>query len=536
MSTLKRIDPVAVLAKYGDNPKYGGVFKNVIPQNFTSHDCQQDTGGCIETVLQVYNNLIMSDPYDWTAEILLDLADSWEVSADSTQWSFKLHEGVEWHDGKPLTSADVKYTFDRILNNGKVAGNTDTDGSFQNVLWQAIVESVDAPDPNTVVFNLLGSTDTILALLVSGYAYIVPKHISEPDPINALKIAPRPIGTGPFKLSEDMTTTLVKHEKNPNYFKDGLPFLDGIESVQILDTQARVAGVLTKTVYWSDSANTPTINATEAEAVAKQDANIVHKAATSFLFMFLQLNSLKPPFDDIRVRQAFVEAVDKNLLLYEGLGNQRGTIGTGLFPLGVWAMPEEMRAQYPGYGPDMAVRKANAQRLLDEYEAEKGKIDWSQVDWKVPLQHEGETVSQIYQSEMKELGVDLNLNTKEMMVAWGESMEGSFHALPMYGLIDFDDPTGTFNRFHINGAIWGMHGNYSKDIDDLYFKQVFVTDPVERQKLAWEIDTWTMEQASMNYLYWSANDHLMWNFVKGYEHPAPFRSTNSRMEYIWLDL
>lgn len=536
MSKLTRIDPVTLAGRYGENPKVGGIFKNVIPQNFTSHDCQQDTGGCIETVLQLYNNLIMSNPYDWTADIMLDLADSWEISADGKKYTFNLHDGVEWHDGAPFTSADVEYTFNRILNNGVIAGNTET-GSFQNVLWEAIVESTEAVGPDKVEINLLGSTDSILKLLSSGYAYIVPKHISEQDPLNAIKIDPRPIGTGPFMLTQDMSTTYVEHEKNPNYFKDGLPFLDGIESRQVLDTQARVAAVLTKEIYWSDSANTPTINASEAESVAAQDTGIVHKAATSFLFMFLQFNTEKPPFDDIRVRQAIVEAVDKNDLLYEGLGNQHGTVGTGLFPLGPWALPKDRMEKLPGYGPDMDVRRANAKRLLDEYEAENGKIDWSQVDWSVPLEHEGQTVSEIYQSQLKEyLGIDLTLNTKEMMVAWGNGMEGSYHALPMYGLIDFDDPTGTFNRFHITGAVWGMHRHHNPDMDAKYYEQVFLTDTEERKRLAWEIDEWFATEAALNYLYWSANDHIMWDFVKGYEHPSPFRSTNSRMEHIWLDL
>src|SRR5262249_8656140 len=91
----------------------------------------------------------------------------------------------------------------------------------------------------------------------------------------------------------------------------------------------------------------------------------------------LTMQTEKPPFDDLRVRQAISEALRREAFIE--LGTQSGVVGTGNYPFGPWGMPKEMRNELIGYGPDMAKRIAHAKQLLASYEKEKGKIDWSKL-------------------------------------------------------------------------------------------------------------------------------------------------------------
>jgi peptide/nickel transport system substrate-binding protein len=181
------------------------------------------------------------------------------------------------------------------------------------------------------------------------------------------------IGTGPFRLRPP-TTSLWKYERNPDYFKKDLPYLDEIEIHLITDPQAMVAALLSKRVYWSDVFAHANMDRDLAKSTVQQNPNLIHSANPGLVVSHLTLQSEKPPLDDLRVRQALSEAVRREAI--SELGNQAGAVGTGVYPLGSWAMPREMRAQLIGYGPDMAQRLAHAKELLAAYEKEKGKIDW----------------------------------------------------------------------------------------------------------------------------------------------------------------
>ena len=116
-------------------------------------------------------------------------------------------------------------------------------------VFAAIIERVEAPDPDTVVIHGKGPSGLLLPLFANGWNVIIPKHIAEKDPVNALKTTV--IGTGPFRLKEPPTSSLWKYERNPDYFKKDLPFLDEIEIHIITDPQALVAAILSKRVFWS---------------------------------------------------------------------------------------------------------------------------------------------------------------------------------------------------------------------------------------------------------------------------------------------
>jgi peptide/nickel transport system substrate-binding protein len=532
----KFIDPIALAAKYGDTPRYGGKFLNAVIENIPHHDYSQGVGSNWQVQTQILNTLLMSNPYDWT-QIMPDLAHSWEISPDGRKYTFYLHEGVKWHDGTPFSSADVKYTFDRIIAKGKILGN-ETPGTFNNGMWVAIIDSIETPDASTLVINTKGSTPTLLAILSDAYSSIIPKHISEKDPLNALKEQLKSIGTGPYFVTEEPTTLLWKYERNPNYFKDGLPFVDAMESHVILEIEVRATAVVTERVHWSDPTPLPQLPYELANRLG-QEPGVIHEGISSLAFNHFIVNATKAPFDDIRVRQAFSEALDRPQFLIDGLGNQRGVIGTGLFPNGQWAMPIDMRNELIGYGPDMEKRSANAKRLLAEYEAEKGPIDWdNDVHYQCATNHISCENAQIAQALIKKnLGVDLTLDTMEIMRLVGLFVDGGYNQSGIIGIIEFDDPTSAFGKAFISTSRyggWTRHVN--PEFDALFQKQLFIADVDERKKIVWEMDAMAMNDAAFNILLWTITEHLRRDYIKGWVSFPSSQGTSVRMEHIWLDI
>src|SRR5499433_2158294 len=270
---LLREGPLALAAAHGDKPRYGGKFLSAGNEKIPHYDMHQTSfGGIYAATAPAYNCLVRTSPYDPMAlEVVPELAQAWEISDGGKVITFHLHQGVKWHDGVPFSSADVKYTVERIMHppQGMI--------SVRGPVFNALVERVEAPDPNTVVVYGKGPSSMLLSLFANGWNMIIPKHIAEKDPVNALKT--QMIGTGPFRLKEPPTTSLWKYERNPEYFKKDLPFLDEIEIHIITDPQAMAAAILSKRVFWQDSFPHPNIDRDLSQSMAQQNPNIVRSSS-----------------------------------------------------------------------------------------------------------------------------------------------------------------------------------------------------------------------------------------------------------------
>src|SRR2546428_5749415 len=361
---VARQGALALAGAHGEKPRYGGKFLSVGNEEVPFYDLHQTSlGGVYAATAPAYNCLIRTSPYDPMAlDIIPELADTWDLSDGGKTITFHLHKGVQWHDGAPFSSADVQYTIERIMNPPK--GMVSPRGP----VFAAIIERVEAPDPDTVVIHGKGPSGLLLPLFANGWNVIIPRHISEKDPVNALKTTV--VGTGPFRLKEPPTSSVWKYERNPEYFKKDLPFLDEIELHIITDPQALVAAILSKRIFWSDSFPHPNMDRDLSKSAAQQNPNLVRSASPVLGAQHLTIQTEKPPFDDLRVRQAISEALRREA--FGELGTQSGVVGTGNYPLGPWAMPKERRNQLIGYGPDMAKRIVHAKELLASYEKEKG--------------------------------------------------------------------------------------------------------------------------------------------------------------------
>src|SRR2546426_1548818 len=366
---VARQGALALAAAHGEKPRYGGKFLSAGNEEIPFYDMHQTSfGGVYAAVAPAYNCLIRTSPYDPMAlDLIPELADTWDISDGGKTITFHLHKGVKWHDGVPFTSEDVQYTIERIMHPPK--GMVSPRGPVFN----AIIERVEAPDPDTVVIHGKGSSGLLLPLFANGWNVIIPKHIAEKDPVNALKTTV--IGTGPFRLKEPPTSSLWKYERNPDYFKKDLPYLDEMEIHIITDAQSMLAAVLSQRVYWSDSFAHPSMDRDLSQSAAQQNPHLVRSAHPALLLFAIALQTEKPPFDDLRVRQALSEAIRREAI--DELGSLSGVVGTGTYPLGLWAMPTERRRGHHRYGPGQAKSPPPAQKPLAPDEEDKSKNERS---------------------------------------------------------------------------------------------------------------------------------------------------------------
>src|SRR5712692_7593896 len=525
---VARQGAIPLTAAHGEKPRYGGTFLSADNEEIPFYDPHQTSlAGIYAAVAPAYNCLVITSPYDPMAlDIIPELADTWDTGDGGKTITFHLHKGVKWHDGTPFSSADVKYTIERIMNPPK--GMVSPRGP----VFAAIIERVEAPDPDTVVIHGKGPSGLLLPLFANGWNVIIPKHIAEKDPVSALKTTV--IGTGPFRLKEPPTSSLWKYERNPDYFKKDLPYLDEIEIHIITDSQSMMAAVLSKRVYWSDSFAHPSMDRDLSQSAAQQNPHLVRSAHPALLLFAIALQTEKPPLDDLRVRQALSEAIRREAI--DELGSLSGVVGTGNYPLGLWAMPTERRAQHIGYGPDMATRIAHAKELLAAYEKDKGKIEWSKIKLQcasnVKLTCEN---AQIVQQLLKKINVHIELDPMLVPQMRGNEVSGNYLLSSSGAAIDFDDPIDSFGQLFItNGGRWYQRHSLP-ELDKRFEQQKFMADPEARKKVVWEMDSMAMNDAAYLILIWTDLYHVRWNFVKGWTHTPNIRSTNARMDYVWLD-
>src|SRR6266446_3424253 len=202
--------------------KAGGILRIPFvtsPASMSIHE--ESTIAALGPMMGVFNNLIMFDqhvPQNSLSSIVPDLAESWNYNEDGKSLTFKLRQGVKWHDGKPFTAKDVKCTWELIAGTWAEKLRVNPRKS-----WYRNLEGVSVDSEYQVTFNLKRPQPSFIALVASGWSPVYPCHV----PARDMRL--KPIGTGPFKFVEFKPNEGIKVTKNTEYWKKGHPYLDGIE-------------------------------------------------------------------------------------------------------------------------------------------------------------------------------------------------------------------------------------------------------------------------------------------------------------------
>src|SRR6185503_6910451 len=249
------------------------------------------------------------------------------VSPDRLTYTFRLRDGVKWHDGKPFTSEDVKFSIESIVRPFHSRGRT----------YFGEVTAIETPDPRTVIFKLKTPVPYFLKAFQAGESPIMPRHGFTEDEISGnrirqAKIMQQPIGTGPFKLKEWQRGSHIIFERNPDYWKAGRPYLDQLVLRVLPDGAARAIAVEKGEV---DLAPMSALPPAEMQRLSKLPTLVSSEQGSEALgpMMWLEVNMREKPLSDVRVRQAISMAIDREKLvdvIWYGNGKPaRGPIVSG---------------------------------------------------------------------------------------------------------------------------------------------------------------------------------------------------------------
>lgn len=519
LSTLVPFAEPAAAQKQGGTLR---IYHRDNPPSASVHE--ESTISVIQPFMAMFNNLVLFDqnkPLNSLETIVPDLASSWAWDDSKTRLTFKLREGVKWHDGKPFTAKDVQCTWHMLI--GKL--NAEDFRKNPRSVWYHNLEQVTTNGDYEVTFHLKAPQPSFMALLASGYSPVYSCHVSQRD------MRTKPVGTGPFKFVEFKRNEIVRVARNPDYWKKGKPYLDGID-FKIIDNRstrvlAFIAGEFDLTFH-SD------ITIAGLKDIASQAPKATCQLLASNNTINMIVNSSAAPFDNLKVRQAMAMALDRNAfntILAEG----KSSLGAVMLPPpeGAWGMPPEELAKLPGYGKDLEKNQAEARKVMEGlgYSAEK-PLKVKVATRNIPLYRDPAV---IFIDQMKKIHIDGELEVVDSTI-WHAKVQRGDYAVGLNTTgVGVDDPDVNL----VENYTCKSDRNYTKycnpEVDKLIFDQSKETDQTKRKELVWAAERKIVEDVARPIILHNRAGTCWYPHLKGVVPSGNSIYNSWRFENAWLD-
>jgi peptide/nickel transport system substrate-binding protein len=398
-----------------------------------------------------------------------ELAERWEISPDGKTYTFHLRKGVTWHDGKPFTSADVKFSIENFTMKlhpwGKVA--------------YKVVESIDTPDDYTVVYHLKQPSASFMSATDFACAPILPKHIWEGTDFLKNPANQHPIGTGPYKFAEYIRGQSIRYVRNDAYFGAKKPYFDELIFRIIPDGATRLAALQSKeidVIYWN------AFPQSDAARLAAQPGIGLRKTTNRGAAYLGILNTRQAPLSDARVRRAIFLALDRKFM--------RENVDSGMTsapmvgPL--WPTSELINKALVDYPHDVA----QANQLLDEAGVKRGP-DGKRMTLSVLWQSSiigAAKIAEIMQRNLNDVGIDVDLQPLDRGTLNQKAYVSNNFGLVIEPIVLGPDPDiGTerlFNSQNILNSPYVNNSAYANpELDKLFDEQRTKTNLAERKAI-----------------------------------------------------
>jgi len=491
------------------------------PASMSLHE--ESTTAALRPMMGVFNNLVVYDQHvaqNSFASIVPDLATGWSWSEDGTELRFPLRQGVKWHDGKPFTAKDVKCTWDLL------AGKTDEKLRVNpRKAWYSNIEEVTTNGDYEVTFRLKRPQPALLALLASGWSAVYPCHVA------AREMRQRPIGTGPFKFVEFKPNEVIKVARNPDYWKPGRPYLDGIDWTIIRDTGTRVlAFVAGKNDMFSPYGVTIPL----LKQIKDQAPQAICDVTPTNVNRTLIINRDKPPFNDPDLRRAMALTLDRKAFI-DIIADRQGDIGGTMLPApeGVWGMPPEMLKTLPGYDPDVAKNRAEARKIMEKlgYGPDK-RIALTVSTRNIPPYRDAAV---ILIDHLKEIYIDGVLDAVDTTQWYPKLMRKDYTVGLNVSESAVDDPDQQFYENYTCASERNYTGYCSPEVDKLIDQQSAESDKEKRKTIVWEIEKRLAADGARPVIFYPRQATCRYAQVKGLTVMANSIYNGYRYEDIWLE-
>lgn len=430
---------------------------------------------------KIYESLLT---YSHELEPQPGLAHSWEVAPDGMSYTFHLNEGVKWHDGKPFTADDVVFSLSDMLP--KVHGRA-------RVILDKYVDSVEKIDDLTVKINLKTPFSAFMIMFEPGFAPMMPKHIYEGTDYATNEANQKPVGTGPFMFQEWRRGEYIKLVRNPNYWKEGKPYLDELIFNVIPDSASRAVAFEQGTIDVLRGGDVDNVDVKRLRSLP----NVEYTTKGWEMFSpqtYLIFNHRKPPFDNVLVRRAVVAAMNRQMIvnnIFFGLGQ----ISTGPF------VATEMF--YDKNMPSMEFDMKKARELIKESGVNPKDHTIRMLSF--PYGATWERLDEYTRQALEQLGFNVQLEATDAGGWASRTGNWDFDLTTTYAY-QYGDPALGVERFHITSNIVkgspfaNVQGYSNPELDKVWSQAASETDPAKRQELYTQIQTKLVEDMSLGYL------------------------------------
>lgn len=346
----------------------------------------------------VFNRLLKTNN---NQEVILDLATGYEVSSDGLTYTFTLPENVKFHDGEPMTSDDVKFTFDEIIKQVAFASTTLT-----------TIKEITCPDDYTVVFTLKEIDAGFLGNLAFNGTSILPRHIYEGLDWMGADSMQTPIGTGPFKYSEwDKGIKMVFERNDDYYLGPDVPYLDKIVITFISDANTAiqsfyngeldVLGIIPPSTEYDKLLSTPTITSDK----------VIYPSR-----FYIAFNMAVKPYDDLNLRLAIAHATNSDDMINKALKNIGMKSTEYMSPVFAWAANTDAEAKVPEFDIAKAKEYMEKTGLVPDANGKYLEVTVDTYNYE-PFPD----LVQVMKSQLAEIGIDVKINMLEY-AAWDEKV------------------------------------------------------------------------------------------------------------------
>ena len=524
LSTWPLYGPPALWGEEAGAPKRGGILRvrGGDPPHFDPH---LTINNYTHFVLSfVYSKLVRhkvgADVQPGTFIVEPDLAERWEA-LDDTTYVFHLRKGVKWHNkpplnGRELVAEDVKFTYDRFL----------TDKGNANRYMLEPLERVEVVDRYTVKFLLKEP----FVWLVNTLAYPWSMWIVAPEVVQQFGDLKKPetaIGTGPFMLERYEPNVKAVFTRNPDYFRQGQPYVDGVEWLIIPDESTGLAMYRAGKLDLGPQINWA-VRQQDLEALKQTHPHLIYRdflgVVPGVVFMRVDM----APFNDVRVRRAISHAIDRQGLIEAvwGRGEPTAAVARGLAE---WSLPIDqlgVGAKYYQYDPK------EARRLLAEAGYPKGFK--TQLSVTTGLARDLVDDAQLVQRFLKDVGIDAELKLQEHGAYMATTMQGKFEGMVRSPFGIAWEPDGPLYRTYAADSSWNAAHLNDPIVTAMLKEQRRTKDLEARKKIIFDIQRYVAEQQYYVYTNVVVITGSWAPYVKNY---APNHSFDygSRVAALWLD-
>jgi len=504
--------------------KTGGVLRvyhRDSPASMSIHE--EGTIGVLMPMMGVFNNLMIYDQHiaqNSPDTIRPELATRWTWSADRTALTVSLRDDVRWHDGKPFTAADVKCTMDLLAGQGAEKLRLNYRGS-----WWVNVAGTTVNGEHEATIHLKRPQPALLAMLAAGGTPMYPCHVQPRE------MRQHPIGTGPFRFVEYKPNQSIKVERNPDYWKPGRPYLDGVEYTIIPNRStallAFVAGQFDMT--FPNEVTVPLMT-----QVKEQAPRAICQLTPSSEAVGVLVNRTVPPFDNPDIRRAISLALDRRAFI-DILAQGEGDIGGAMQPPpdGIWGLPTAMLADVAGYSGEIGANREAARAIM-------GKLGYGpdkRLAFKMSVRNLAvyRDPGTILIDQLKEIYFDGELELTET-ATWVPKLIRKDYKIAISVLGNMaDDPDIVFYQNHVCGSARNYTGHCNPALDRKIDEQSMEADPLRRRQLVWEIDHTLQQELARPILYHRRGGTCWQPAVKGLTLMVNSQYNGWRMEDVWLD-